>query len=145
MATPVDVQGARKLLGDLPVVYAATVGPDGAPHVVPLWFVWQQDALYVSTRRGSRTWANVVSDPRISLSVDVGRSWIEVAGVVIEGRAEPLPADHPTVRGPISAWHEKYRALLSGEGFGRFAQEVTELAFLRVAPERVLRWDHARS
>jgi hypothetical protein len=48
------------------------------------------------------------------------------------------------MRGPISAWHEKYRPLLSGEGFERFAEEIRGLAFLRLVPERVVSWDHAR-
>ncbi len=138
-----DQTRARKLFGDFPVVMVATVGPNGAPHVVPLWFVWREDAVYASTRRPSRTWSNVEADPRVSLTVDVGRNWVEVAGVVVEGRADLLPAEHPDMRVPISAWHEKYRALLSGGGFLRFAEAVPHLGFLRVVPERLLSWDHA--
>jgi hypothetical protein len=48
------------------------------------------------------------------------------------------------MRKPISAWHEKYRPLLAGEGFGRFAEEVRGLGFLRVVPDAVHAWDHAR-
>ena len=51
--------------------------------VVPLWFVWPEDAIYVSTDRGTRTWRNVSADPRVSLSVDLGRAWVEIAGVEI--------------------------------------------------------------
>ena len=39
------------------------------------------------------------------------------------------------MRTPISAWHEKYRPLLAGEGFARFAEESASLAFLRVDAE----------
>lgn len=140
-----ELAAARKLFGDLPVMHVATVDRSGAPHVVPLWFVWREDAVYLSTRRSSRTWSNVLTDPRVSLSVDIGRSWVEQAGVVIEGKGEPLAADHPAVRGPISAWHDKYRGLLSGEGFQRFSAEVRELGFLRVTPASLLSWDHARA
>ncbi|MFB3739062.1 MAG: hypothetical protein ACE14W_08890, partial [Candidatus Velamenicoccus archaeovorus] len=76
--------------------------------------------------------------------VDVGRSWTEIAGVMVEGRAELLPVSHPDMRKPISSWHEKYRSLLSGEGFARFADEVPGFVFLRVRPERLVAWDHAR-
>lgn len=139
-----ELATARKLFGALPVVSVATVSPGGSPHVVPLWFVWLEDALYVSTRREGRTWRNVQADPRVSVTIDVGRSWNEIAGIVLEGPAEPLPAEHPSMRDPISAWHEKYRPLLSGEGFERFAEEIRGLAFLRLVPERVASWDHAR-
>ncbi len=139
-----DLHAARRMFGGLPVVSVATVGADGAPHVVPLWFVWPQDAIYVSTRRGGRTWRNALADPRIALTVDLGRSWSELTGIAVIGRVTLLPAEDPSMRTPISAWHEKYRSLLVGDGFARFTEEVRRLGFLRVQPERVSAWDHAR-
>lgn len=139
-----DAAAARRMFGSLPVVNVATVGPDGTPHVVPLWFVWPEDAVYVSVRCASRTWANASAGSRVSLAIDLGRSWVELAGAVVEGTAEPFPAEHPSVRSPMSAWHEKYRPLLSGDGFRRFTEDVAEFGFLKVVPERVLTWDHAR-
>jgi general stress protein 26 len=140
----VDVAAARRMFGGLPVVTVATLEPDGSPHVVPLWFVWPEDAIYVSTRREGRTWANVSVDPRVALTIDLGRAWIEIAGIEVHGRAELLPAEHAEMRQPISAWHEKYRPLLAGDGFPRFAEEVGGLGFLRVTPTRIAAWDHAR-
>jgi nitroimidazol reductase NimA-like FMN-containing flavoprotein (pyridoxamine 5'-phosphate oxidase superfamily) len=135
---------ARRMFGALPIASVATVDPDGSPHVVPLWFVWPDDALYVSARRPSRTWSNAERDPRVSVSIDVGRGWTELAGVSILGRAELIAAEHPGMRRTMSAWHEKYRSLLSGDGFALFAEEVPSLAFLRIEPVRAATWDHAR-
>ena len=139
-----DVGAARRMFASLSSAAVATVNPDGSPHVVPLWFVWPEDAIYLSTRRDGRTWANVSNDPRVAVTIDLGRSWVEIAGIEIRGRAEPLPAEHASMRKPISAWHEKYRPLLAGDGFSRFAEEIMGLGFLRVVPDRVLAWDHAR-
>ena len=140
----VDVAAARRMFAALPTVSVATLGAQGEPHVVPLWFVWPEDAVYVSTSRESRTWRNVSGDPRVAMTIDLGRAWVEIAGLEIRGRAELLPAEHPEMRGAISAWHEKYRPLLAGDGFARFAEEVRSLAFLRVLPETISAWDHAR-
>lgn len=139
-----DVGSARRMFASLSSAAVATINPDGSPHVVPLWFVWPEDAIYLSTRREGRTWANVSADPRVAVTIDLGRSWIEIAGIEIRGRAEPLPAEHASMRRPISAWHEKYRPLLAGEGFSRYAEEIRGLGFLRVVPDRVVAWDHAR-
>lgn len=139
-----DIAIARRMFGGLPVASVATLDAEGSPHVVPLWFVWPEDAMYVSTRRPSRTWANVGRDPRVCVAIDIGRGWTELAGVSILGRAEPMPAEHAGMRRPISAWHEKYRALLAGDGFARFAEQVTSLAFLRVVPQELRSWDNAR-
>jgi nitroimidazol reductase NimA-like FMN-containing flavoprotein (pyridoxamine 5'-phosphate oxidase superfamily) len=122
----------------------ATTNADGSPHVVPLWFVWPEEAVFVSTRQDGRTWANVLRDPRVAITIDLGRAWVEVAGVEIVGRAELLAAESAAMRKPVSAWHEKYRPLLAGEGFARFAEEVRGLGFLRVVPDAVRAWDHAR-
>ena len=86
-----------------------TVRPHGGPHVATRWFVWQPDALYVATRVGDSTWEALEHDGRISLLIDRGREWNDLSGVRIEGVAELLPAEHPDLREPMSAWHEKYR------------------------------------
>jgi general stress protein 26 len=139
-----ELGAARRMFASLPSAAVATSSEDGSPHVVPLWFVWQEDAIFVSTRQDGRTWANVARDPRVAITIDLGRAWVEVAGVEILGLAEPLSAESAAMRKPISAWHEKYRPLLAGEGFARFAEEVRGLGFLRVVPDAVRAWDHAR-
>ena len=143
-ARDADLRSLRRLFGGLPAVSVATLDEDGSPHVVPLWFAWPEDAIYVATRREGRTWRNAVRDPRVALTVNLGRSWVEIAGVEVRGTARALPAEHADLRGPISAWHEKYRPLLSGDGFARFTEEVRDLGFLRVEPARIAVWDHAR-
>jgi nitroimidazol reductase NimA-like FMN-containing flavoprotein (pyridoxamine 5'-phosphate oxidase superfamily) len=140
----VDATAARRMFAGLPVVSVATLNADGSPHVVPLWFVWTPEAIFASTRREGRTWANVSADPRVALSIDLGRAWVEIAGIEVRGRAELLAAEDAGMRKPLSAWHEKYRPLLTGDGFPRFAEEIRGLGFLRVAPERIAAWDHAR-
>ena len=139
-----ELGAARRMFASLPSAAVATTSADGSPHVVPLWFVWQEDAIFVSTRQDGRTWANVARDPRVAITIDLGRAWVEVAGVEILGSAERLSAESAAMRKPISAWHEKYRPLLAGEGFARFAEEVRRLGFLRVMPDAVRAWDHAR-
>ena len=133
----------RRAFRDLSTARLATIDPRGAPYVATLWFVWHEDGLYLSTRLGSPTWQHAESDPRVSLVIDRGREWAELAGVGIEGLAELLPAEHPDMRTPMSAWHEKYRSMLAGDGFERFTQAVPHLGFLRVEPVGLRTWDHA--
>jgi PPOX class probable F420-dependent enzyme len=139
----VNVEQARRVFAEMPVVRVATVGADGAPHVVPLWFTWQPEAVYVSIRGGSITLENVRRDPRVALLFDAGRTWIELAGAVVHGKAEALEPSHPDLRRPLSRWHDKYRLQLAGGGFRRFTESIQELWFLRVVPERITSWDHA--
>lgn len=137
-----DMGFLRRAFRDVSSCRVATVRSDGGPHVATRWFVWAEDALYVATRVGDTSWEHVARDPRVSVVIDQGRAWTEIAGVRVEGVAESLPAEHPDLRAPMSTWHEKYRSLLAGEGFERMAQAVQALGFLRIAPARVEAWDH---
>jgi hypothetical protein len=134
----------RRAFRDLPTARVATVGPGGAPHVAPLWFVWPGDAIYLSTKVGSTSWLNAELDARVAIVIDRGRDWTELAGVQLEGPADLMPTDHPDLRGPMSVWHEKYRTMLSGNGFERMTEQVPTLGFLRVIPVAVRTWDHGQ-
>src|SRR6266508_4633144 len=83
-----DLAAARKLFAPLPVASVATVGPDGAPHVVPLWFVWPEDALYGSARRPGRTCDDATSRPPPMACVERGRTG--PPGLVRDRRREDL-------------------------------------------------------
>ena len=137
-----DLDALRRAFRDVHACRIATVRPDGGPHVATRWFVWQEEELWVSTRIGDTTWQNALSDPRVSIVIDRGREWAELAGAHIEGVAETYPAEHPDLREPMSGWHEKYRTLMGGDSFERLTQDVPALGFLRVAPSRVDAWDH---
>jgi len=137
-----DLDLLRRAFRDVTSCRIGTVRPDGGPHVAPRWFVWPDDAVWVATRVDDTTWEHVVRDPRVSILSDHGREWLELAGVRIEGVAETMPAEHPDLRQPMSAWHDKYRPLFGGPGFERFAEQVPKLGFLRVVPSRFEVWDH---
>jgi hypothetical protein len=137
-----DLDALRRAFRDQPACRVGTVRPDGGPYVAVRWFVWLDDEVWVSTRMGDTTWEHIVRDPRISIVIDRGRNWSELAGVRIEGVAEAFPAEHPDLRAPMSAWHEKHRTMLGGDSFEQLTRDVVALGFLRVVPARVDAWDH---
>ncbi len=138
----IPVPDARRLFRDIPIVRVATLLPGGDPHVVPLWFVWLEEGVYVTCRRTSRVWANLARDSRAALEFDRGRAWAEHQGVMLQGRAELLGSDNPSVKEAISAWFEKYRTDLGGAGFELYSAQVVEPAMFRVRPDRVAAWSN---
>jgi hypothetical protein len=137
-----DLEFLRRSFRDVPNCRLATVGSEGAPHIATRWFVWLEDGIFVSTRRGDASWTNVGIDPRVSVVVDRGRDWADLGGVRVDGAAQTVPAEDQELRRIMSAWHEKYRSMLAGEGFERMTQQVTHLGFVRVRDSRVHAWDH---
>ena len=138
-----ELEGLRRRFADVVSARIGTIRADGGPHLATRWFVWREDGLWVATRVGDATWEHANADGRVSIVIDQGRDWRELAGVRIEGVAELMPAEHPNMREPMTAWHEKYRSMFSGDGFERFAVAVPALGFVHVIPSRVEAWNHA--
>jgi PPOX class probable F420-dependent enzyme len=63
--------------------WLATTWPDGGPHVMPVWGVWRDGALWFSSGLGSRKARNLENDPQCVLTTDNPRE-----PVVVEGEAE---------------------------------------------------------
>jgi Pyridoxamine 5'-phosphate oxidase len=134
---------ARRTFRDVRVAHVGSVATDGGPHVVPLWFVWLDDGIYLTCRRGSAVARNLGRDPRVALALDRGQLWTEQAGCLIRGEGEALGPDHPGVKRALSAWFEKYRSELSGFGFAAYTRQVVEPIVVRVRPDTLATWLHA--
>lgn len=62
--------------------WLATTRPDGRPHVMPVWCLWDDAALWFSSSVGSRKVRNLRHDPRCAVTTDE-----VMQPVVVEGRA----------------------------------------------------------
>ncbi len=47
----------------------ATVRPDGRPHVVPLWFIWDGETIVAFRKPHAQKVRNLVAEPRAIVSV----------------------------------------------------------------------------
>lgn len=119
----------------------ATVGADGRPHVVPLWFVWDGEALWLWSITRSRRWADLARDPRVAVVVDTGEQYDQLRGVEIGGTAEPVgPAPRPIdaevlqTAAPELLFARKYGGTDTFGADGRHA-------WLRIRPEKLVSWD----
>jgi PPOX class probable F420-dependent enzyme len=59
----------RALLAAPNFAHLATVLPDGAPHVVPVWVGLEGDRIAFFTQPGSRKARNLEREPRVALSL----------------------------------------------------------------------------
>lgn len=121
------------------VCRVATVSSDGFPHVSPLWYVWDDEAMWLFTLTKSQRWANLVRDPRVSVLVDGGADYGTLRGVEILGRVDVV-GDVPRSSLP----HEELDRVeeLLGEKYsnGLFRADGKH-AWVRVTPEKFVSWD----
>ena len=77
-----------ELLAGLRSMTMASLGPDGQPHLVAMWFAVLDGDICFETKAKSQKAVNLRRDPRISCLAEDGDVYEELRGVAIEGRAE---------------------------------------------------------
>ena len=105
---------ARARFSQAQVAYLATVGADGAPHVVPVTFAIEADVIYTAfdakPKRGTplRRFENVAANPRVSLLVDsYDPDWTRLWWARADGRAAVV-TDGAQLERALSALRARY-------------------------------------
>jgi PPOX class probable F420-dependent enzyme len=126
----------RKLLGRL-----ATASTDGQPHVVPVWFLWEDGAAWISSYRSTRKVIDLERNPKCALVVDVEDPVGGLTAVMLEGRAELVSTPSDSVKERIEQIYTKY---LGPEGvLEKDPQEwlnSPENVLVKLTPTRVKAW-----
>src|SRR5688500_19445019 len=58
-----------RLLESEPIVWLSTVRPDGTPHLVPIWFSWDGERLFVASKPEARKVRNLRENPKLMLAL----------------------------------------------------------------------------
>jgi nitroimidazol reductase NimA-like FMN-containing flavoprotein (pyridoxamine 5'-phosphate oxidase superfamily) len=116
----------------------ATVGTDG-PHVTPLWFLWDGQAVWVTSIVRSQRWTDVQRDPRVTVLVDAGQGYAELRGVEIRGRARSV-GEVPRTGEANESLVEPERRFGAKYGGGVFTHDGRH-AWLQVTPDKIVSWD----
>ncbi|HEX6022608.1 MAG TPA: pyridoxamine 5'-phosphate oxidase family protein [Solirubrobacter sp.] len=74
----------REFLSQERVVTCATIGRDGWPHLMPLWYVVRNGELWAWTYAKSQKVRNLERDARCTLQVESGDSYFELRGVMMK-------------------------------------------------------------
>jgi nitroimidazol reductase NimA-like FMN-containing flavoprotein (pyridoxamine 5'-phosphate oxidase superfamily) len=74
----------RAFLEEQRVVTVATIGPNGRPHLVPLWFVVEDGGLAGWTYRSSQKVANLRRKPEATVQLEAGETYDQLRGVTME-------------------------------------------------------------
>jgi PPOX class probable F420-dependent enzyme len=88
-------------------LWLATVRPNGAPHLAPIWFVWVAGKIYLCTGAYSVKVSNLKQNPHVSLALEDGDR-----PIVIEGLAQPIGQAEAAV---IDEFQRKYDWDISSE------------------------------
>ena len=69
------------------VVTCATLGRDGWPHLMPLWYVVRDGVVWAWTYAKSQKVRNLERDARCTLQVEAGETYDQLRGVMLKAEA----------------------------------------------------------
>jgi PPOX class probable F420-dependent enzyme len=124
-------------------VQVASIGPDGAPHLVPMWFAVVDGRIAFWTYGKSQKALNLRRDPRISCLLEAGDRYGDLRGVSITGRAE-IAEDYDTVFAVGAAVYARYQGDMTHESRKGVEHEARKRIAVFVIPEKVASWDHRK-
>lgn len=130
----------RRFLDEEPVVWLSTVRPDGAPHIVPIWFWWDGEALIVASKPGAQKVRNLRANPSVMLALGDAEDDFDVG--LVQGRAELL--ERPAAEVLPAGLLAKYAVRLGALGVDAAEFAATYSQVIRIKPDAYLGW-HGRT
>jgi PPOX class probable F420-dependent enzyme len=142
MSAPAAIAADARLdrfLSREPVVWLSTVRPDGAPHLVPIWFTWDGTSLLVFSKPGAQKVRNLRAHPVAMLALgepedDFDVALAEATVELFDAPASELPEAHLV----------KYASRMEALGVSPEEFVATYSQVLRITPTRSLPW-HGRT
>jgi PPOX class probable F420-dependent enzyme len=121
----------------------ATIGPNGLPHLVAMWYAVVDGHIWFETKGRSQKAVNIGRDPRMTILIEDGHTYDTLRGVSFEGTAVVSEDPDDLWKVGVSVW-ERYN--------GPYTEEVKPLVefmlqkriAVRLDVERVRSWDHRK-
>lgn len=121
----------------------ATIGRDGVPHLVAMWYALLDGEVWFETKAKSQKAVNLRRDPRVTVLIEDGNTYDTLRGVSIEGHAEIVEDPQSILRVGISVW-ERYTGPYSEEMLPFVEQMMNKRIAVRMVVDRIRSWDHSK-
>ncbi len=121
----------------------ATIGPNGLPHLVAMWYAVLDGEIWFETKAKSQKVVNLRRDDRITCMIEDGQTYDLLRGVAIEGRAAVSGEPADLLRVGIGVWERYYGPYTPDLRPGVDALMNKRVA-VRVVADRIRSWDHRK-
>jgi len=125
------------------VATLASLGPEGQPHLVAMWYAIIDGQLWFETKTKSQKAVNLRRDPRISVLIESGHTYDTLKGVSFEGTAVVVDDADALWQVGVSIW-ERYNGPYSDEVKPFVEVMLHKRVAVRVDVVRTRSWDHGK-
>lgn len=115
-------------------VWLNTVRPDGRPHAVVVWFLWDGETFLIFSKPKNQKLYNIQHNPNVLLALDDTRRGNDP--IAIEGKATLLAPGEADVT--ADAYVAKYGADIKRIGFTPESMAKEYSQAIRIVPTRLL-------
>ena len=122
----------ERLNNDL-ITWFTSVRPDGRPHTVPVWFLWDGETILIFRAIKVKV-HELKQNPHVTLALDPSNNGNDI--VVVEGTAELV--EDVNITATLPAFAKKYDALLKEMGWTVETMAPNYPHAVRVTPKRIL-------
>lgn len=130
----------RAFLEEQKVMTLGTIGPNGRPHLMALWYVPDGVGMTGWTYAKSQKAKNLERDPRATIQVETGVQYHELRGVMMECDVEMDRDAKPYGL----ALFERYAGTLDESVTTMVEKQAPKRVGLRFKPTRIVSWDHSK-
>lgn len=136
---PMTPEEVDAFLAEPRMAHLATVDADGRARARPVWYLWRDWSLWMTTRRRIRhTGRDLETNPWVAVSIaSEDRPY---RAVVIHGRPEVLPKDSELLAAVATRYGRE-----QGLRFVDEAMAQDDRVLLRIVPEELISWDYGTS
>lgn len=121
----------------------ATLGPNGHPHLVAMWFALLDGVIWFETKAKAQKAQNLLRDPRATVLIEDGLTYDTLRGVSMEGTATVVDDPDALWAVGVSVW-ERYNGPYSEEVKPLVEFMLHKRVAVRFDVERIRSWDHRK-
>jgi len=121
----------------------ATIGADGQPHLVAMWYGVLDGEIWLETKAKSQKAVNLRRDPRFTFMIEDGDTYDALRGVSFEGTAEIFDDADTCFRVGVSVW-ERYTGPYTDEMKPAVDLMMNNRMAVRLITARTRSWDHRK-
>jgi PPOX class probable F420-dependent enzyme len=132
-------------LADGKVANFATIGPNGRPHLVPLWYFPRGDGIATWTYRASQKAANLRRLPQATVLVETGDTYDQLRGVSMECDVELVEGTEKVAligTELMRRYNPSTQAATAATQFVRL--QAPKRLGLVCTPTKIVSWDHRK-
>jgi PPOX class probable F420-dependent enzyme len=135
----------QRFMDEERVLTCATVGPNGRPHLMPLWYVRDGLALHAWTYGKSQKVRNLERDPRATIQIEAGRDrYGELRGVMLECEVAIERGAARVAEVGLALLARYTGADPPPEARAGVLKQAEKRVGLRFTPTRIVSWDHRK-